>query len=188
MSNFQRNLAFGKIGESLIANWLKRRGYTVLPVYEKEISKGKGPQLFTPNENLIAPDLFAFNGIKDRAFWIEAKHKSAFTWHRISRQWLTGINLRHYYDYLKVARESPWPVWLLFLHQDGQAKDSPPGCPTGLFGQELGYLQQHEHHRWNEGGMVYWADTILEKLATLEEVYAPAPPALIYGQLRLLRE
>lgn len=176
MSRFRQSLAFGKVGESLIANWLKRRGYTVLPVYEKEISEGKGPQLFTPSQNLIAPDLFAFNGGTDKAFWIEAKHKSAFTWHRITSRWTTGIDLKHYRDYLKVADLSPWPVWLLFLHQKGQAKDSPPGCPTGLFGQELSYLRQHENHRhgnWGNGGMVYWAHTTLKKLATLEEICGP---------------
>src|SRR5574343_438884 len=68
---------------------------------------------------------------------------------------------------------SPWPVWLLFLHFDGQAKDSPAGCPTGLFGNSLRYLSQHEHHRHKNGGrggMVYWQDTTLRKIAELSDV------------------
>jgi len=115
MNTFERQLAFGKAGESLIANWLKRRGYLVLPIYEKEISEGKGPQVFSAHGDLIAPDLLAFGRESDKVWWIEAKHKSAFSWHRMSGRWVTGIDLEHYQDYLQIQRLSPWPVWLLFL-------------------------------------------------------------------------
>lgn len=177
MSVFEQTLQFGKLGESAIANWFKRRGYSALPIYEKQINEGKGPQLFAPNECLIAPDLLVFNKDTNKVFWIEAKHKSAFTYHRITQAWNTGIDLVHYADYLKVLELSPWPVWLLFLHEEGMAKDTPPGkeSPTGLYGGELGFLHANEHHRhdnWGHGGMVYWTDTTLTKLATLEEVYA----------------
>lgn len=176
-SKFKARLSFGKIGEGLIANWFKRKGYIALPIYEKQIDEGKGPQLFTSNRNLIAPDLLMFNFDKDgeKVFWIEAKHKSAFTWHRITQRWTTGIDLKHYQDYLEVDKLTPWPVWLIFLHEKGIAKDSPDGCPTGLFGRELSYLNEHENHRhgnWGKGGMVYWAHETLLKLATLVEVKA----------------
>ena len=173
---FSSTLRFGKIGESAIAEWFKRKGYSALPVYEKEISEGKGPQLYTPVASLIAPDLVVLRG-DGRVFWIEAKHKTAFTWHRNTQTWNTGIDLRHYEDYLKVAQVSPWPIWLLFLHEDGVAKDTPEGqiSPTGLFGGELIYLSKNEHHRhenWGRSGMVYWTDTTLKLLATLDEVKA----------------
>lgn len=177
-NNFQQKLAFGKIGEGYIANWLKRDGYNILPVYEKEIHEGKGPQLFTPNGNLVAPDLFAFRAYNDldidsNVLWIEAKTKSAFSWHRKTQRWVTGIDLHHYFDYIKVANLSPWAVLLLFLHLQGQAKNSPVGCPTGLFGEEILLLTQCENHRhpnWGKSGMVYWAHDSLRKFATLEEV------------------
>ena len=162
---------YGLAGESVIARWLRNRGNTVLPVYEKIIDEGKGPQLYLPGDAVIAPDLLTFNG--ERALWVEAKHKTAFTWHRITGRWVTGIDLRHYDDYLRVNRETPWPVWLLFLHDGGQAKDSPPDSPSGLFGNSLGYLSEHENHRhanWGKSGMVYWALESLQLLCPVQEL------------------
>ncbi len=103
--------------------------------------------------------------------WVEAKHKTAFSWHRLTERWVTGIDLRHYEHYLRVAMKTPWPVWLLFLHEGGQAKDSPAESPAGLFGNELLFLSAHENHRsdkWGRSGMVYWAEASLKKLAGLE--------------------
>ena len=155
-----------------------------MPVYEKEIDTGKGPQLFLPgDDSLVAPDLFAFrcNEVKGNTIkWIEAKHKTVFTWHRISRppRWTTGIDLRHYHDYLKVADASPWEVWLFFLHRCSTPykrdiqHGCPKVCPTGLFVGELSVLRGCENHRsdrWAKG-MVYWAEDRLKLLASLQEV------------------
>lgn len=175
MNTFEHQLAFGKAGESLIANWLKGRGYSILPVYEKEISEGKGPQVFTVQGNLVAPDLLIFGRENSKVWWIEAKHKSAFSWHRISRCWVTGIDLRHYQDYLRIRELSPWPVWLLFLQREGVAKDTPPNkiSPTGLYGGSLAYLEKrvnHSHDNWGRSGMIYWAEKTLTKIATLEDI------------------
>lgn len=164
--SFSDALAMGQAGESTIAQWLQTRGYTVLPVYEKIMDTGKGPQLYTPTAQIIAPDLFVFRGAT--ALWVEAKHKTAFSWHRLTQRWVTGIDLRHYQDYLRVDAETPWPVWLLFLHEGGQAKDSPPDSPCGLFGERLAYLREHENHRhanWGRSGMVYWARDTLRQIA-----------------------
>jgi len=169
--NFAQNLASGRVGESRIAQWLKSRGYSILPVYEIEIQTGKGPRLFTPVKDLVAPDMLAFR--TGKTLWIEAKHKTAFTWHRNTSQWVTGIDLRHYGDYCEIEDMSPFKVWLMFLHDGGQAKDSPPGSPAGLFGGALEYLRKSEHHRhqnWGTSGMVYWHISKLHKLAKLSEL------------------
>jgi hypothetical protein len=171
-SQTEIELSYGEIGESLIANWLKHKGFDVLPVYEKIIDTGKGPQLFTAYGNFVAPDLLVFN--HQKVLWIEAKHKTAFTWHRITSTWVTGIDLHHYHDYWVVYKRSPWPVFLLFLHEGGQAKDSPPDSPAGLFGERLEYLRQHEHHRhgnWGKTGMVYWSVDVLKRYASINEFY-----------------
>ncbi len=170
--SFEQSLGFGKTGESRIARWLRSRGTSVLPVYEKIINEGKGPQLFTPNGSLIAPDMFCFNGPK--CSWIEAKHKSAFSWDRTSQQWVTGIDLRHYFDYLKVQDSLPHPVWLFFLHESGTAKDSPQNGPTGLFAESIQFLRLHEHHRSDKysKGMVYWSHSSLRKLVSLQQLPA----------------
>lgn len=184
---FQKMLAMGKTGEGIIAQWMKRQGYNVLPVYEKEQGDYKGPALYAVDAQLIAPDMLVFQP-SGKTVWIEAKTKSAFTLHRKSGHWVTGIDYRHYCDYLQVQAVSPWPVWLLFLHFDGQAKDSPAGCPTGLFGNKLTILQRNEHHRYPEDNpkMVYWKDTALRKIAELSDVlpgvYANVPA---YNQTQL---
>lgn len=168
---FQQTLARGKAGESRIAMWLRGKGFTILPTYEIIMDSGKGPQLYCPEKSLICPDLFVFKG--DKALWIEAKHKTAFTWHRNTGEWVTGIDKRHYADYCTVDDETPWPVWLLFLHDGGQAKDSPPESPAGLFGNKLSYLRLHEHHtsdKWGNSGMVYWGLDALKELGTITEI------------------
>lgn len=160
----------GLIGESKIARWLMNRGCTVMPVYQIEKDTGKGPQLFSKNKKLIAPDAFCFKG--ENAFWIEAKHKTAFSWYRKKEIWTTGIDLRHYRHYLEVDDCTPWPVWLLFLHKGGQAKDSPPS-PAGLFGERLSMLRQcvdHTSEKYGPSGMVYWDKDSLRKLAEYNQL------------------
>ncbi len=178
--NFQEQYAYGRVAESAIARWLMSRGHSVLPVYEKIIDEGKGPQLFTGGEGLVAPDLVAFRGGK--AQWMEAKHKTGFTWHRITQRWVTGIDLHHYEDYLRVGLDTDLPVWLLFLHEGGPAKDSPATSPSGLWGNEIFVLRDNENHRhsnWGKTGMVYWAREddggALRFIAPLEEIAEATP-------------
>lgn len=164
---FTDSLSIGKIGESYIAKWFQTRGYNILPVYEIEHNHGKGPQLFTSNNTgLICPDMLVFK--QDKIFWIEAKHKTAFSWHRKTQRWVTGIDLRHYFDYLEIANSLiGWPVYLMFLHKKGTAKDTPEGMesPSGLFGEDINFLsknENHRHHNWGKSGMVYWSTEVLK--------------------------
>ena len=166
----------GKVGEGKVARWLIGKGYTVLPVYEKELHTGKGPVVYSLLGCFIAPDMLVYCG--DNIKWVEAKTKSSFTWHRHSRTWVTGIDMRHYQDYLKLVVSSPWPIWLLFLHLDPRgAKDTPlehlGKSPVGLFGNDLSVLSCCEHHRhrnWGSEGMVYWDCRVLRQLARVEHL------------------
>lgn len=178
MNSFAESLRIGAIGESYIAGWFKNKGYSVLPVYEKEISEGKGPRLFCPDQQIVAPDMFVFNG--EKCFWIEAKHKNGFSWHRMTNRWTTGIDIRHYNHYIEVDDRTPFPVWLVFLHRGGCAKDSGVS-PAGLFGNSLRFLRENENHRsgeWGRSGMVYWAMDKLIKLAPYENPNQSAVDAL----------
>lgn len=187
MSAFERNLEIGRIAEGVIAHWLMLRGDAVMPAYQIEKHTGKGPQLFAVDRNLVAPDMLVFNhrGIT----WVESKHKSVFTWHRMTRRWTTGIDLRHYGDYLRVAKSTRLPVWLLFFHRESRPSADdlragcPPECPTGLFGGDLFDLVGLENHRapalsrersgmlgHGRSGMVYWAADDLKLLASKEDV------------------
>lgn len=177
MGSFEQNLAVGQMGESLISRWLQAKGNAVFPAYQVEHHTGKGPQLFAASGDLVLPDLLAFKA--GRIHWLEAKHKTCFTWHRISQQWTTGIDLRHYNEYQEVAYRTGLPVWLLFYHPSAEpsaadlAHGCPPRCPTGLFGNDIEVLTSTENHRSDRhgrSGMVYWARSALRLLAdTLEE-------------------
>jgi hypothetical protein len=187
---FEAQLTQGQLGETIIANWLKSRGSWLLPAYEKEIDTGKGPRLFGAGKQLVTPDFFAFPSLQ----FIEAKHKTVFSWHHKTKTWCTGIDLHHYEDYQEVQRNTARPVWLLFLHRrsvpdtaDLNGRDDcpecglaggsccPPECPTGLFGRPLSFLVDNEHHRdrrWGRHGMIYWAHEVLKELAPMSEMSA----------------
>jgi hypothetical protein len=179
MDDFARNLDRGQVGESLIASWIISRGKQVLPIYEKELHTGKGPRFFTDHGQVVAPDMFVFPSM----CWVEAKHKTVFTWHRISRQWVTGIDLRHYAEYQRCEEISGRPVWLMFLHRVAtpDARDvahgCPATCPVGLFTNRLSMLMKTESHRhanWGRFGMVYWPVSALRLVASLEDVEGDA--------------
>lgn len=169
----------GRVGESVISRWLQARGHAVFPAYEIEKPSGKGPQLFAATGDLVLPDLLAFRD--GQAHWFEAKHKTCFTWHRITSRWVTGIDLRHYGEYQDVATVTGLPVWLLFFHPQAEPSPGdmshgcPPECPTGLFGNDLGVLARCENHRsdrYGKSGMVYWAHESLKRIALAREVRA----------------
>ncbi len=177
-TTFEKSLEFGQIGESLIAQYLRKRGWTILPVYEKEIDNGKGPRLFLPyglpEAELIAPDIQALRNQQIK--WFEAKHKNAATYYRKKQRWQTGIDKRHYIDYKRVQEVTKWPVWLLFLQRESTSKYAPADvgpCPTGLFGCPI--TQHWSDDGWYERDgrrydMVYWGIEELKLLATLADV------------------
>lgn len=178
-ADFKEKLNIGKLGENIISAWFHQKGFSILPVYEVEGNDNKGPRMFSGGQQLIAPDIFVFRE-KD-AYWIEAKHKTRFSWHGKTSQWVTGIDIKHYEHYLEIDIETPWPVWLLFLHKDSTpwAEDlsrwraCPKACPVGLFGNALDKLRNTENHRdtrWGKHGMVYWARDSLIQIASMEEI------------------
>lgn len=170
---FQKKLAFGQLAEGQIEAWLRNvKRYYILPAYEGG-RDNKGPRLFGPTEPLITPDMLAIRG-KDTK-WIEAKHKTFWSWYRKGRYWTTGIDMKYYNEYKKVARSTPFPVWLLFLHSRSDSKEGV--CPTGLFAGEIMELSKVESHRfgaYGKGGMVYWQREKLLQIASLEAVQKAA--------------
>lgn len=171
--SFTESLKAGQLGESEISRFMIRRGWQVLPAYEVEQGSGKGPRLFGEYGQLISPDLLVFRG--EQVQWVEAKTKSAFTWYRVKQKWQTGIDLRHWRDYLKVNASTPFPVWLLFLHRHGMAKDTPFGMvsPTGLFGNKVAILQgcaDHISEKHGPSGMIYWNIDNLKLIAAIDQI------------------
>lgn len=174
-NQFSIKLAQGQAGENAIANWFKSKGFDVLPVYEKIINTGKGPQIYTSqNTSLIAPDLLCFK--EGKPIFVEAKRKSGFTWYRKTQDWVTGIDLRHYLEYIQVLNKTKIPVYLCFIQEGQNTKDSSfakTAQPTGLFANDLSYLIKNENHRsekWGKSGMVYWSSNHLVKKASIGEM------------------
>lgn len=159
---FDSRLSRGRVAESAIADWLIRRGHSVLPAYDVG-GASKGPRVFGPGRALVAPDFLAFPpDDAEGPMWVEAKSKATFTYHRATGSFQDGIDAEYWQDYQELAARTGWPVWLLFLHAPGQsAKDNPPGKtpPTGLFGGEASRLVacvDHVSDKCGRGGMVYW--------------------------------
>lgn len=188
MSTFHKSLAKGRLAESEIARYLRLRGWTVIPVYEIEEGQNKGPQIFMPDEEAVAPDLLVW---KDRRFrFIEAKNKSVFSWYRKTGRWQTGIDNRHYKHYLRVGQHFDLEIWLMFLHESSEPdpKDRlydtcPSECPTGLFGSTLKRLQQLKPRfdpRWGKSGMVYWNHEDLQLICALNELRAKETDSFVF--------
>lgn len=184
VASFRESLQVGQLGESAIAQWLRRRGWHVLPAYEKEIDNGKGPRLFMAEgddaSELITPDLLAMRS--GLFLWIEAKHKTVFSWYGTGHCWNTGVDKRHFDDYVQVQQRTAIPVWLLFLHRESTPwagdrerwPDCPDECPTGLFGGRIDVLEKSGRFdpRWGPSGMIYWQPIAhLHLIATLAEVF-----------------
>ena len=173
--NFAQAWQAGKLGESQIANWLRyHHGMHVFPAYEKQTRDYKGPTLFcAEGDSLILPDLPGIKG--DHLYWVEAKHKSAFTFYRKTRSWQTGIDVRLYEQYQDVQKRTGIGVYLMFVQGEGRAKDAPSDGPSGLYAGSLSYLMQHEDHRdefRNGAYMVFWNECALRKIASLEELHS----------------
>lgn len=170
--NFEKFLTTGLTGETAIAKWLRSRGKFIIPVYEKLIDNGKGPRLFTPYGLLIAPDMLVLGN--DNIFWVEAKYKSGFAWYRKTRKFVTGVDLKHYLEYIQVSEQLPYPLWIMFLQRGESTKDCPTNTtPSGLYGGEISYLRTCESHRsdrWGSSGMVYWDIDSLKFIAPYEDV------------------
>jgi len=185
---FEEQLKVGRVGEGDISRWLQRcRSVSVFPAYEKEMGEGKGPQLFCFDGDLVLPDMLVFGA--EKIHWVEAKTKTHFTWWRRTKRWTTGIDTRHYHQYVKVAQKTNIPVWLLFYHKSDTpsasdlAHGSPTFSPTGLYGQNIKLLSTRIDHicpakdaardgmlGHGRHGMVYWAENDLRRLATIEDV------------------
>lgn len=182
--NFSDTLKQGQLGESLIAKWLRRQGWSILPAYEKEIDNGKGPRLFMAvdalHDQLITPDLLCIKGREFR--WLEAKHKTRFSWYGKGGYFVTGVDLRHFEHYCHVRDEIGLPVYLMFLHTDSRTWEpdvrkwnAPEWCDTGLYGEEINFLRENKSHTspdYGPTGMIYWRPNVhLRKYASLGSVW-----------------
>lgn len=179
MTTFEESLEIGRLSESAIVSWLRARGNGVITVYEIQHDAKMGPRfLASRSRAFVAPDVLCFGG-GGQVLWCETKHKTVFSWHRKTQQWVTGVDLHHFRDYQRVANETGLPVWLAFLHVSAEPiaadrrHNCPFECPTGLFVGEIWRLANeynHTHENWGRHGMIYWSSNSLHRLAPAEDV------------------
>lgn len=195
--DFDAARRLGRKTEYLVARYWMDRGWSVMLACDLEQGTGFGPRVWTRDEeadfrSIVVPDLLMWTPHSVR--WAEVKAKTVFSWDKgrnesHTRQWVTGIDLCCYEDYMAVEEITAIPVWLNFLHysDDPTRKNldngSPETCPTGLFARALAELVHCEHHRapsrnpdrdeslgHGRSGMVYWGIDELPLYASLDEI------------------
>jgi hypothetical protein len=117
---FEEKLARGKLGEKLVAEHLKGRGWGVVPSYDYSgAGDDKSPRLSFSAFSLVIPDLDLCQA--GTRMWLEIKtyHGPAFN---RTRQWdVHGIPSRLRNHYLKVQEQTGTRVHLAVLEVDSGA-------------------------------------------------------------------
>ena len=111
MKRFEQTLVFGRLGEQFISQWLKRKGYGVIPSYAYSGKDGnKAPKLLFQREEFVVPDLDVCK--LGKRFWLEIKTYGYAPENRNHGCLVHGIPGRLYGDYLDVGAKSGCPVHL----------------------------------------------------------------------------
>lgn len=106
----------GHTGELLVARWLMRRGWYVVPSYDYSGEDGfKAPRMHGLRDGFVLPDL---DVSKDgQRLWAEVKTKRVPTLHRITGRMEHGIAINHWKAYRRVQQESGCDVWLVIYEE-----------------------------------------------------------------------
>jgi hypothetical protein len=192
-TNFEQQLARGKVTERQIAEYLKALGFYVLPTTD---FAARGAPMFEAQErerSLVMPDLQAFgDGI---GAWWESKLKSQATqtdWldgRRVNRL-VTGIDVEAWNRYCRVERETKMPVAIVLVHEHEQE------VRCGTLAQ-LAEVESHQSARMGRGGMIFWAYEAVPLWMPLAELKAnidaqrysarlvePIKPPVVHGLLK----
>jgi hypothetical protein len=159
---FQLALQSAREVEKIVARWLQRRGWLVLPVYDYSgLGDGKAPKLQGDGVSLVTPDLLAARDGSTK--WFEVKHKTRADWTRITGRLETGIDLRLWNHYVRVRASTGCEVWIVFVHEHEDE----------IRAGEIGALDaiKRESPRFNNGrGGVFWAWDSLTPMAKWSDV------------------
>lgn len=102
---------FGHVAEVRVAELLQSYGAYIIPSYAYSGSEEKAPKLNGIDHGFVIPDLDV--ALKTRV-WVEVKRKTSPSFYRKTQDWVHGIPLRHYNDYLQVERITHCDVWIVF--------------------------------------------------------------------------
>ncbi len=127
----------GLQGEALVREWLKLRGFYVLPT--SLISNGGAPALEAFLNHVIASDiLVAGHG---RTFWAEVKTYSRSTWNQKRQREEHGITIKSWIQYLEGEKITGIPGYLYILQLN--EKKILEGSLKLI---EIGSVEMPDHH------------------------------------------
>jgi hypothetical protein len=111
MDNWEFLFKRGLQGEALVREWLKLRGFYVLPT--SLIQNGGAPALESFLNRITASDiLVAGHG---RTYWAEIKTYSRSTWNQIRQREEHGVPIKNWNQYLEGERITGIPGYLYIL-------------------------------------------------------------------------
>jgi len=116
MNDWENLLKRGLQGEKLVREWLKMRGFYVLPA--GLIDNGGAPSLEGYLRNIVASDsLVAGHG---RTFWAEIKTYQRAAFYQKYQRWVHGIPIRLWRQYTEGQRITGIPGYLFILQLNEQ--------------------------------------------------------------------
>jgi hypothetical protein len=114
VTSFATKLAQGANAERLVAAWLSRHGWLVVPTCHA--TKGGAPVATVGGVDLVMPDLLAL-GREPR--WIEVKSKAVASYCRRLNRYEHGADYSHVCDYSAIQNVTGIPVYLFVCEADG---------------------------------------------------------------------
>lgn len=151
---------WGEAFERALSEYVKRKDWAVLPVYNYRGEEEKAPALERLAGDVILPDLHVMKG--GVSPWIEAKRKTRADWTYITQRLETGIPLRHYKHYKLVKQLSGDPVLIVFGHDD---ENSVRWTEIDALAPRI-----YAGGKMSPGGMAFWPWDQLTEICRLSEL------------------
>jgi hypothetical protein len=161
---FELRLAQGAQWEQAVSDWLRKPGHgiSVLELF-KYRHNGQPPVFISIGDRIITPDMQVIGG--GSSIYLEVKSKRRFAKNPYTMKSMTGIDLHHWKDYIRVQQESGIKVLIVFVHEETKEvradfvdvldrhpeKDEVPKCRTG------------------RGGMVFWPHDAPQLIGRINE-------------------
>ena len=165
-AEFERQLQRSRAIEIAVGQWLMRRGWAVLAVYDysgKDDKKAPRLETLPANESLVTPDLLAARAGQPMC-WVEVKLKGGASFYRKEQRYVTGISARLWDEYRKVQARTGVDVWIVFVHEKQHE----------IVGNTIDRLRPHARYDNSPemGPMQFFPCAALRKVADWDAVFA----------------
>lgn len=152
----------GRKAEQLVAEFLQRRGWYIIPSYDYSGEDGnKAPVIQGAHDGIVMPDLgIAKKGVLK---WAEVKAKGHADFTLITHTYDHGIGFRSWCHYQRAQKETGCHVWLFIIEEDTQI----------LLAESLDVLgvgRRYDGDKMDPGGIVFWPRTAFRCRLTLHAI------------------